>query len=150
MKSSIHIPKPIIKWVGGKTQIVNKIIEKFPNEINNYREIFLGGGSILLSLLTYVQEGLIKINGNIYAYDTNEPLIYLYKNIQTHPEELFIYVQEIIKDFNGCLDNKCLDNKQINRKPKNISEAKESKENYYYWIRNEYNKMGWRKNTNCE
>jgi DNA adenine methylase len=38
--------KPIIKWVGGKTQIIDKIINNFPNEINNYREIFLGGGCV--------------------------------------------------------------------------------------------------------
>ena len=29
-----NIPKPILKWVGGKTQIIDSIISKFPNEIN--------------------------------------------------------------------------------------------------------------------
>ena len=38
----ITIPKPILKWVGGKTQILDKLIIEFPIEINNYREIFLG------------------------------------------------------------------------------------------------------------
>ena len=51
-----HIPKPILKWVGGKTQIIDKLIPNFPVEINNYRETFLGGGSILLTLLTYVKK----------------------------------------------------------------------------------------------
>ena len=27
--------KPIIKWVGGKTQIINQIIDKFLNQIDN-------------------------------------------------------------------------------------------------------------------
>jgi hypothetical protein len=49
----IHIPKPILKWVGGKTQIIDTLITNFPVEINNYREVFLGGGSVLLSLLCY-------------------------------------------------------------------------------------------------
>ena len=63
----IHIPKPILKWVGGKTQIIDKLITDFPVEINNYREAFLGGGSVLLTLLSYVKSGIIKIQGNIYA-----------------------------------------------------------------------------------
>ena len=61
--------KPIIKWVGGKTQIIDKVIANFPVEINNYREIFLGGGSVLLALLSYAKKDIIKIRGNIYAYD---------------------------------------------------------------------------------
>jgi len=131
----IHIPKPILKWVGGKTQIINKLIMDFPVEINNYREAFLGGGSVLLTLLSYVKSGIIKIQGNIYAYDLNEPLIYIYKNIQTHHNELYDILQTIIKDFNEC------GNGEINRTPANIIEAKIAKENYYYWIRSEYNKL---------
>jgi uncharacterized C2H2 Zn-finger protein len=57
----IHIPKPILKWVGGKTQIMDKLIMDFPVEINNYREAFLGGGSVLLTLLSYVKSGIIKM-----------------------------------------------------------------------------------------
>ena len=131
----IHIYKPILKWVGGKTQIIDKLITDFPVEINNYREAFLGGGSVLLTLLSYVESGIIKIQGNIYAYDLNEPLIYIYKNIQTRHNELYDILQTIITDFNEC------GNGEINRKPTNITEAKIAKENYYYWIRSEYNKL---------
>ena len=129
------IIKPILKWVGGKTQILDKIIIDFPTEINNYHEIFLGGGSVLLGLLTYVKNGIIKVNGNIYAYDMNEPLIYVYKNIQSHHIELYDKLQEMIKEFNECGDG------EINRKPVSIEEAKLSRENYYYWIRSQYNKL---------
>ena len=94
----IHIPKPILKWVGGKTQILDKLIPDFPIEINNYREAFLGGGSVLLTLLSYVKNEIIKIHGNIYAYDLNEPLIYTYKNIQTSHNELYDTLQNIIAD----------------------------------------------------
>ena len=128
-------PKPILKWVGGKTQILDKLVEKFPTEMENYREIFLGGGSVLLALLSCVKNGSIKINGNIYAYDLNEPLIYVYKNIQTNHEELYNEVQKFVTDFNSCGDG------EINRTPINIEEAKIAKENYYYWVRSEYNKL---------
>jgi DNA adenine methylase len=133
--TKIHITKPILKWVGGKTQILDKIIVEFPKEINNYREIFLGGGSVLLTLLSYVKHGIIKIQGNIYAYDLNEPLIYIYKNIQLQHNDLYYKIQTIITEFNEC------GNGEVNRKPKNIEEAKIAKENYYYWIRSEYNKL---------
>ena len=52
LTKKINIPKPILKWVGGKTQIIDKLIMDFPVKINNYREIFLGGGSVLLTLLS--------------------------------------------------------------------------------------------------
>jgi len=117
-----HIPKPILKWVGGKTQIIDKIIDNFPTEINNYHEIFLGGGSVLLALLSYVKKGIIKINGTVRAYDSNEALIYVYKNIQTHHNELYNILQLIITDFSYYNTN-------------------DEKEEYYYWIRGEYNKQ---------
>jgi DNA adenine methylase len=131
----IHISKPILKWVGGKTQIIDKIISEFPVQINNYREVFLGGGSVLLSLLSYMKSGIINVHDKIYAYDLNEPLIYVYKNIQTRHQELYDILQNIIKDFNLC------ENGIVNRNPTNIEEAKAAKENYYYWTRNKYNKL---------
>lgn len=127
--------KPILKWVGGKTQILDKLIPEFPREMNNYREIFLGGGSVLFALLDSVKNKEIHMHGKIYAYDLNEPLIYVYKNIQTQPLALCDKIQCLIKDFNEC------GNGVINRKPQTIEEAKTAKENYYYWIRSQYNKM---------
>lgn len=42
--------KPIVKWVGGKTQLLPKIKELLPPKFNTYYEPFLGGGSVLLDL----------------------------------------------------------------------------------------------------
>jgi DNA adenine methylase len=131
----IKIIKPILKWVGGKTQILDKLLPDFPKEMNNYHEIFLGGGSVLLALLTYVKNGIIKINGNIYANDLNDALICMYKNIQTNHNELYHCVQVIISEMNECTTG------SINRIPKNLEEAKENKENYYYWMRINYNNL---------
>jgi len=139
----MNITKPLLKWVGGKTQIIYTLLGNFPVEINNYHEIFLGGGSVLFALLSYAKHGLIHINGNIYAYDVNEPLIYIYKNIQTNHNELYEILQSIIIDFNECGDG------PVNRKPANIEEAKTSKENYYYWVRSQYNKLTNKKTMIC-
>lgn len=88
------IVKPLIKWVGGKTQIVETIVDDFPKKMKNYHEIFVGGGSVLLAMLNYVKQGKIKVKYKIYAYDVNYVLINLYKNIQTRPNELY---EEVIK-----------------------------------------------------
>ena len=126
--------KPFLKWVGGKTQIIKEILEKFPVKINNYHEIFLGGGSVLLGVLSLIEENKLEIK-NIYAYDLNKTLIYLYKNIQTKRDDFIKEIKKIVDE------NNAIDGNVINRKPKNIDEAKTSQESYYYWIRKKYNEM---------
>lgn len=131
----MSVPKPILKWVGGKTQIIDEIMAEFPTEMNNYHEIFLGGCSVLLALLTRIKNGTIKVRGNIYAYDINEALIYIYKNIQLNHEELHAELRKLIDAYQSCSTEG-----ETNRAAKNIEEAKTTKESYYYWIRGEYNK----------
>lgn len=116
----MKITKPILKWVGGKTQMIEKIQKEFPKEMNNYREIFLGGGSVLLMLLNANQKNEIIIKGNIYAYDVNEVLIYLFKNIQTRPLELYNEIHLLIEEF---------------------KKNPEKQEEYYYEKRKEYNEL---------
>ena len=125
-------PKPILKWVGGKTQIMEHIV--FPNEIENYHEPFLGGGSVLFTLLDKIHKGEITVN-EVYASDTNETLVYLYKNIQNNHHELYNELSPIIKQFNEINGN------QVNRNPETLAEAKTSKESYYYFIRKMYNQL---------
>ena len=123
--------KPFLKWVGGKTQIIEHVLKEFPKEMNNYYEPFLGGGSVLLQLLERKE---VKIKQNIYASDLNKNLIELYKSIQSNPniliQELRILVNEM-ENINGDI---------VNRKPSNKEEALTSKESYYYWIRSLYNR----------
>lgn len=98
--------KPILKWVGGKTQILSTILNSFPNEkINNYHEPFIGGGSVLLGMLSSpsIHE---RICGQIYAYDINEPLIGMYLNIQSKPAELYTQLHELVIQFLSDEDNR--------------------------------------------
>lgn len=132
---NINIQNPFLKWVGGKTQIIDKIIGQFPTKINNYHEIFLGGGSVLFALLSYVKNNIIQITGDRYCYDLNKDLINTYKNIQTNHIQVYNEIDKLLNDFNSC------GNGVLNRNAKNITEAKTSKENYYYWIRSEFNKL---------
>jgi len=133
------LQKPFLKWVGGKKQIINHIISKIPNEMNNYHELFLGGGSVLLSVLSLQKQNKIVIKNKIHAYDINNDLINVYKNIQNNKEELYKIINLYINEYNSITGS------IINRKPISIEESKTSKESFYYWIRNKYNKMD--KNT---
>ena len=133
--SDFVIQKPFLKWVGGKTQIIDTIINKLPAKIKNYHEIFLGGGSVLLAVLSLQKQNMIDIQENIYAYDINETLIHVFKNIQSNKNRLFIHIKKILDEYNSISDN------VVNRKPTNIDEAKTSKESYYYWIRNKFNNI---------
>jgi DNA adenine methylase len=131
----MEIVKPFLKWVGGKTQIIGDIFGLFPKEINNYHEPFLGGGSVLLALLSHMKNGNINVSGKIYASDLNSNLIGLYKNIQSNPDELIAEVNLIIDEFSKCKDD------IVNRNALNIDEALTSQESYYFWIRKRFNSL---------
>lgn len=88
--------KPFIKWVGGKTQLLTKVLEKFPSEINDYHEPFMGGGSVFLGALTSPS---IKIKGTIYASDANPHLVALYKKVQSEPEALIQELEVLCRDL---------------------------------------------------
>lgn len=127
--------KPFLKWAGGKTQILDEILKTVPNEINNYHEIFLGGGSVLLAVLSLQKQNKLTINGTIYASDANKGLITLYQNIQNSYKSLFVHLKHYWETYHAISGN------IINRKPTTIEEAMTSKESYYYWIRDRFNSM---------
>tara|TARA_B100000927_G_C16436492_1_gene457852 strand:- start:258 stop:1163 length:906 start_codon:yes stop_codon:yes gene_type:complete len=130
---SNKIQKPFIKWVGGKTQLLDNIIKKIPKEMNNYFETFLGGGAVLFAVLSLKKQGNIKVNGQIYATDVNSSLINLYRKIQSSHEELFKVIQGFIKEYDSIKVFKG------SKKPVDKVEAMTSKESYYYWLRDKYN-----------
>ena len=134
--SKMSITKPVLKWVGGKTQILDEILSLFPTEINNYHEPFLGGGSVLFGLLSYVKSGKIKVSGSIFASDLNANLVSLYKNIQSSPHEVIAEVKKLVEEFNTIKETV-----SVNRKPKTIQEASTSQESYYFWIRSRFNTL---------
>jgi len=41
---------PIVKWAGGKRQIIKSLLEKLPSHFSTYFEPFLGGGALLIEL----------------------------------------------------------------------------------------------------
>jgi DNA adenine methylase len=127
--------KPFLKWVGGKTQILDQVMDTFPRKMVDYHEPFLGGGSVLLEFLTRVQSGSICLKGKVYASDLNSNLIGLYKHIQTEPENLVEQVKSLVKEFSECKGT------EVNRKAETRDEAMTSQESYYFWIRSRFNSL---------
>jgi len=130
-----NIPKPLLKWVGGKGQIIDKVLGRFPHTINGYHDVFMGGGSVLMGLLWLQREGKITINGSIHAYDLNPSLIGFYQNVKHKPGELFKAVEEIAKVYVSLGEDGTK-----NHSPATLEEGQGSRESYYYWIRSQFNK----------
>ena len=131
----VYITKPVLKWVGGKTQILDEVLSLCPTHIGNYHEPFVGGGSVLLGILSYVRCGKIKITGRVYASDLNANLINFYKNIQSFPLELIAEVEKLIEEYSR------IQGTVVNRKASNVQEASTSQESYYFWVRTRFNAL---------
>jgi len=127
------IVKPPLKWVGGKTQIIDQVLALFPKTIKNYVEPFLGGGSVLLALLSYRNQ--IQVEGHIKASDTNPNTIGLYQNIQSNIEELLEELTALMATYSA------LEGTIVNRKATTEEEALSSRESYYYWVRSTFNAL---------
>ncbi len=73
--------KPVLKWVGGKRQLINTICPNIPKDLpegSRYFEPFLGGGSIFFSLSPVIAT----------ISDLNPELINVYQVVRDHFEEL--------------------------------------------------------------
>ena len=63
--------KPLLKWAGGKTQLLGEIIPKIPQNYSRYIEPFFGGGAVFFSLRP--EKAIIA--------DNNPELINLYQTV---------------------------------------------------------------------
>lgn len=69
---------PIVKWVGGKRQIMFELLKNMPKTYNRYFEPFIGGGALFFELQP----------NNAYISDMNEELINLYQVVRDNVYEL--------------------------------------------------------------
>lgn len=69
---------PVVKWVGGKRQLLDDFTPLFPRRITSYCEPFLGGGAVLFKL----QPNIAQVN------DINKDLICMYQVIKDNVDEL--------------------------------------------------------------
>lgn len=100
--------EPILKWVGGKRQLLSDITGLFPTTYDAYHEPFVGASAVFFHL----DPGAGTIN------DLNERLTTFYEVVRDYPEDLIEenkthehseeYFYEARTEFNGFLSESTL------------------------------------------
>lgn len=91
---SNRLMHPFVKWAGGKTQLLDKLLEKAPTEYGTYYEPFVGAGALLFAL--HPKKAIIN--------DINPQLMNVYRQIKKDPEGFYdlvvsFDVNNIDKDY---------------------------------------------------
>ncbi len=87
------LAKPVLKWAGGKGQLLSQIQTHLPAEIKRYAEPFVGSGAVFLFIAqTYRPKDL-------YISDRNPDLILLYRVIQNCVADLIEILEELQGKF---------------------------------------------------
>lgn len=73
---------PILKWAGGKTQLLDRILPRLPDSIRTYYEPFIGGGAVFFALANErrFRDAIIS--------DANPALVELYTVLRDDVESL--------------------------------------------------------------
>jgi DNA adenine methylase len=96
---------PVVKWAGGKTQILDKIYELLPGKWNNYYEPFIGGGALFFSIapkkatINDFNEELIDVYRCLVDDESYNQLVTLLEEHETkHSEEYYLKVRAMDRD----------------------------------------------------
>lgn len=76
--SSKLIARPLLKWAGGKTQLLGEIIPKMPKTYGRYIEPFFGGGAVFFAVRP--AHGVIA--------DSNPELVNLYRSVASDVDDV--------------------------------------------------------------
>ena len=76
---------PVLKWAGGKTQLLDHIADSMPAEYNNYYEPFIGGAAVLFGVSPT----------QAFVNDVNEQLVNLYTQLKVAVDSVIAKVNEM-------------------------------------------------------
>ena len=76
--------KPILKWAGGKTQLLGELCAKVPSHYAKYIEPFFGGGALFFAL---------EPEHAVLA-DSNPELINMYREVASNAEQVIAYLEQ--------------------------------------------------------
>ena len=104
---------PIVKWVGGKRQLMFELLKNMPANYNRYFEPFIGGGALFFELQPE----------NAYISDMNEELINLYSVVRDDVDGLIedLEKHEVSKEY--FLNIRNIDRTEMFSKLSNIERA---------------------------
>lgn len=93
--------KPFIKWVGGKTQLIEQLDALLPADFDNWNDVtyiepFVGGGAMLF----YMLQQYPNIRHTIIN-DVNPDLTTCYQTVKNNPEELIESLMNIQNAYNA-------------------------------------------------
>jgi DNA adenine methylase len=72
------VADPVLKWAGGKRQLLDELSDRFPASFETYHEPFVGGGAVFFHL----EPGEARIN------DANPRLANFYEQVRDRPGDL--------------------------------------------------------------
>ncbi|HYL67102.1 MAG TPA: DNA adenine methylase [Nitrosopumilaceae archaeon] len=87
------VPKPFVKWAGGKRQLLPILSQHIPKNFDAYFEPFLGGGAVLFHLIS--QNSQLKC----FVSDLNSTLILSYVTIRDKADELITSLEERSENY---------------------------------------------------
>lgn len=76
--------RPVLKWAGGKTQMLNSIVPKVPEKYGTYIEPFMGGGALFFALDP--KQAIIA--------DSNPELMNMYREVASHVDDVIGYLHQ--------------------------------------------------------
>lgn len=133
--------KPFIKWVGGKTQIIEHVLNNFPKNISHYYEPFVGGGSVLIEVLNSLEEKKLCVR-KVCASDINWSLINCYKIIKKHHEALLETLDRLKSEYDEAEFVTVKGKREKVIVCETIDDAKsKGKHHVFYYYRQKYNKL---------
>lgn len=83
-RENAHLPRPVVKWAGGKGKLAERLVAWMPERIGTYAEPFFGGGAVFFRLACDEPR---RFEHAVLA-DKNEHLVALYRAIQTDVDDL--------------------------------------------------------------
>ena len=83
--------KPILKWAGGKSQMLKDLLPRIPNQYDKYIEPFFGGGALFFALQP--EKAVIA--------DSNPEIINMYQQVADNVEEV-IRLLLLYENTEGC------------------------------------------------
>lgn len=101
---------PIIKWAGGKRQLIPELIKNLPQSFNTYIEPFFGGGALYFHLSPT----------NAIINDFNVQLFNLYNQVKYNFNDFLLILTQLQNEFNQFISS-------------------DRQKEYYYSKRSEYN-----------